>query len=294
MIRALLLALAALVAVPLADAAAPRLVLESRVVWQEAAPGFGGFSGIEVLDGGARFVTISDRGAWATGEMRREGGKLVGLELTGIERLRGISGEPIEGGETDAEGIAVDGRGRVYVSFEAFHRIRRYDPIGGAAERVPPHPDFEGLQPNSALEALAIDADGTLYAIPERSGAWERPFPVYRFRDSAWDKKLRIPREGLFLVAGADFGPDGRLYVLERDFAWTRGFATRIRRFTLGPDGFDRGETLLETPSGSTDNFEGISVWRDAEGVTRITLITDDNFFPLQSTVLVEHRVLDD
>jgi hypothetical protein len=120
-----------------------------------------------------------------------------------------------------------------------------------------------------------------------------RPFPVYRLRDGVWDKSLSIPREGAFLVAGADFGPDGRLYVLERDFTWTGGFATRVRRFALGAEGFDAGETLLETSLGGTDNFEGISVWTDAAGVTRVTLIADDNFFVLQSTVVAEYRLIE-
>ena len=38
-------------------------------------------------------------------------------------------------------------------------------------------------------------------------------------------------------MTDADFGPDGQLYLLERDFGWLAGFATRVRRFTLGPDG---------------------------------------------------------
>ena len=52
---------------------------------------------------------------------------------------------------------------------------------------MPADPRLQRLQDNSGLEALAIDADGALYAIPERSGDWERPFPVYRLRDGAWD-----------------------------------------------------------------------------------------------------------
>jgi hypothetical protein len=116
---------------------------------------------------------------------------------------------------------------------------------------------------------------------------------VFRFRDGAWDQTLRLSRSGTFLVTGADFGPDGRLYVLERDFAWVGGFASRIRRFVLGPDGFDDGETLLETGFGTPDNYEGISVWRDPAGETRVTLIADDNFFPLQSTAIAEYRLED-
>ena len=72
-------------------------------------------------------------------------------------------------------------------------------------------------------------------------------------------------RDGDFLVVDADFGPDGKLYVLERDFGWL-GFRTRVRRFALGPDGLGDEVTLLETPFGELDNMEGISVWRDAAG----------------------------
>ncbi len=274
---------------PAAGAAA--LVPEARIVWTHPDPSFGGFSGIDVLEQGARFVAVSDRGAWASGRMQRLGGRLERVELTGIGPLRAISGDALSGEDVDAEGIATDAAGAHYVSFEAFHRIRRYARLDGPAQDLPGHPDFPGLQNNSALEALAIDGAGVLHAIPERSGAWERPFPVYRLRDGVWDRVLSLPRSGTFLVAGADFGPDGRLYLLERDFAWLKGFATRIRRFTPGPGGFGAGETLLETDFGSADNFEGISVWADAAGEIRITLIADDNFFALQSTVIAEHRL---
>ena len=218
-------------------------------------------------------------------------GRLDAVHLTGIGDLHDISGATLGGLDFDAEGLAVDARGRAFVSFEAFHRVRRYDDIDGPAADVPSHRDFRRLQHNSGLEALAIDAGGTLYAIPERSGAWERPFPVYRLRDGAWDRTLSIRRDGTFLVVDADFGPDGKLYVLERDFGWVKGFATRVRRFTLGPDGFADEVTLLETPFGALDNMEGISTWRDEDGRIRVVLISDDNFFPLQRTMLVEYLV---
>ncbi len=271
-------------------AEAPRLELDATVTWTETAPGFGGFSGLVVLDGGAGFLTISDRGDWATGSFERQAGRLTGARLAAMGPLHEISGGELHGGDdTNAEGLAIDSHGRAWVSFEGFHRVRRYDRIDGPATGVRGHPAFPGLQHNSGLEALAINSDDTVYAIPERSGAWTRPFPVYRLRDGRWDTQLRIRRDGTFLPVDSDFGPDGELYLLERDFGWLAGFATRIRRFHLGPNGFVDEATLLETPFGELDNMEGISVWQDDDGRTRVTLISDDNFFPLQRTMFAEY-----
>lgn len=272
---------------------APRLERDARVVWSESPKRFGGFSAIEVSDDGKTFLAISDRGRWARGEFERKDGRLTGARMTGFGALHGIDGHVLRGREVDAEGVAVAPDGSIYVSFEMQHRIRRFTDIDGPAEGVPPHPDFRHLQPNSALEALAIDAEGTIYTIPERSGQMTRPFPVYRNRGGVWDKELSIPREGRFLVTGADFGPDGRLYVLERDFSWMGGFSTRVRRFDLGPEGLGNEATLLETRFASPDNFEGISVWRDAQGRIRVTLIADDNFFALQSTAIAEYLLVE-
>ena len=274
---------------PALQAEGPRLEFGSSTAWSESDARFGGYSGVVLAPDGGSLLAVSDKGSWIRGDIDRNDGKLEGVRATAIGDLHEISGARLEGETTDAEGLAVDSLGRAYVSFEAFHRVRRYDDIDGPATDVPSHPDFRAFQLNSALETLALDADGTLYAIPERSGAWERPFPVYRFRDGAWDRDLSLRRDGTFLAVDGDFGPDGKFYLLERDFGWLKGFATRVRRFTLGPDGFGDEATLLETPFGELDNMEGISTWRDEDGRIRVTLISDDNFFPLQRTTLVEY-----
>jgi hypothetical protein len=277
-----------------AGTAAPRLVLDAEVDWSDPWEHFGGWSGLKVSPDGRHFIVLSDRGSFATGALRRDAdGGLDGAEITRRGRLHGVRGGRLREGERDAEGLAIDGQGRTWASFERFHRVRRYDDLDGPAIPVPSHPDFRGFQENSGLEALAFDAAGTLYAIPERSGALDRPFPVYRLRDGSWDRSWTVRRDGPFLPVDADFGPDGRFYLLERDFTWLGGFATRIRRFDVGPGGLTGEVTLLRTSFGELDNMEGLATWRDPEGRIRVTLLSDDNFFALQRTMLAEFIIED-
>ena len=64
-----------------------------------------------------------------------------------------------------------------------------------------------------------------------------------------------------------------------------------MRRFTLKDDRIVQDDTLLTTHTLRHDNLEGLSVWRDAEGDIRLTMISDDNFQPIQRTEFVEYRV---
>lgn len=272
-------------------AAADTLSLINEYTWSMRDRRFGGLSALHMSDNGSRLLAVSDRGKFVTGTVLRDGDTITGITDVAINPVQQISGAPVNEANYDSEGLAVDGKGNIYVSFEGFHRIRKYASVTASAQDIPRPKAFGALQDNSGLEALAIDRAGTLYAVPERSGRLDRPFPVFRFRDGQWDLRLSIPRRGGFLPTGADFGPDGRFYLLERDLADFLGFQTRIRRFTLGPDGFTGEEVLLESRIGQFDNMEGISVWQDDRDRTRITLISDDNFFLFQKTELVEFVV---
>lgn len=265
-----------------------RLVYDGRLVWERADdPAFGGFSGIEVQPGGAEFLVLSDRGTIVEGRfVRDERGRLRRIEAGPPRPLRNARGDILAAGRSDSEGLAMSTDGTVFISFEGPARVRIEHGPDGRPHRLPGPDAFRAMQANAALEALAVDDAGHLYTLPERSGRFDRPFPVYRFDGSYWDIAFDLPRTGLFLPVGADFGPDGRLYVLERDFTGL-GFRTRIRR--MAPDGRNL-QTLLRT--GRHGNLEGIAVWSDANGL-RVTLISDDNFNRFQKTVIVEYRLQD-
>ncbi len=272
-------------------AASDTLSLINDYTWSVSDRRFGGLSGLHMSENGNRILALSDRGLFVVGKVERDGDSITGVSDVGFTPVQQISGKPVNAANYDAEGLAVDRRGNIYVSFEGFDRIRKFSSVTAPAQDIPRPRAFGALQDNSGLEALAIDRAGALYAVPERSGRLDRPFPVFRFRNGQWDIRLSIPRRGSLLPTGADFGPDGRFYLLERDIAGLLGFKTRIRRFSLGPDGFTDEEVLLESRFGQFDNLEGISVWRDDRNRLRITLISDDNFFLFQKTQLVEFVV---
>ncbi len=247
---------------------------------------FGGFSGAEVSADGSQIILVTDRAYLVKAKLIREGRRLRGLRLTDVRKLTHDNGAELTGPFGDAEGLAIDGKGQAFVSFERAHRVMRLSVKEGRTSALGPQQAFAGLQNNSGLEALAIDGNGALYTLPERSGAMARPFPLYVFRNGGWDVAARLPRRGPFLPVGADFDDQGRFYLLERA-ATPLGFRSRVRRFSLKHPGL--GEvTLWQTGPGRFDNLEAISIWRAAEGTLRATLISDDNFLSIQRTQIVE------
>ena len=258
--------------------------------WQSSDPLHGGYSSLELSEDGTRYVTVSDRGAFDTGQIiRDESGMISDVQSDGIVPLKGIDSDDLPKYGSDSEGLAQGADGTLYVSFEGKHRIWSYASPTSRAQVVPPHPDFQALQNNSGLEALAIDAQGRLLTLPERSGDKSAPFPVYRNGGGTFGIVYRIPRSGEYLPVGMDVGPDGKLYLLER---WFRGigFSSRVRRFDLSDSGISNEVTLIETSLGAHDNLEGIAIWEDPLGI-RITMISDDNFKVFQVTEFVEYRV---
>jgi hypothetical protein len=275
------------------ESPAPGVVPLGRFVWTLDDPRFGGISAIEVGPDGLSFVAVSDRGAILTGSILRTGdGRIERIETDRIRHLRGRGLDRLPRQRSDAEGLAVAADGTLYVSFEIAPRVLRYDDPFGPATYLPIPRDFNRLRANEALEALAIAEDGTLITLPEGSPRPDGAYPVYRFRDGTWDQPFLLPPLGPHAPVGADFGPDGRLYLLERSFGLA-GFATRVRRFTLTGDAIDAGETLIDTPRGTYGNLEGISVWRDAAGHLRLTLVGDNNFHRFLPTEVVEYAVPD-
>lgn len=261
--------------------------------WSMNNDRFGGMSAIEVEADGTGFVALSDRGLIVQGTLQRDAdGKIDGVTAGPLGALRGRVEGALPHARADSEGLAIAPDGTIYVSFEIAPRVLRYERLFGLATYLPIPRDFSRMALNGGLEALAIAPDGALYTLPEQSIRNDGAFSVYRFRDGAWDQPFSLPKKGDFLPVGADFGPDGRLYLLERNLG-IFGFSTRVRRFVLSGDSIDAGETVLESQAGNFGNLEGIAVWRDAQGRLRLTMIADNNFKSFLETQIVEFALKD-
>jgi len=266
--------------------------LLSSYTWKNADRNFGGLSSIHLGANGENFLMSTDQGLFYSGKIIRNGTKITSVTDQKFSQIKDTKGNPVSGKNLgDSEGIAIRPDGRIYVSFERYHRVWTYRDATSEAAWLPRHPEFKRLQNNSSLEALAIDAKGWLYTLPERSGKLDKPFPVYRYNGTAWDNRLSIPRRGNFLAVGADFGPDGKFYLLERYFKKPIGVFSRVRRFDVTKTGFINEETILTSALNQHDNLEGISVWQDDQNKIRITLVSDDNFNFIQRTELVEYII---
>ena len=282
-----------LVLLATAAAADPRAEHLGSWTWETGVPGLHGFSAIELSEDGERFTVMGDGGQIVRGRIHRTEGVIDGLRQWEFTTLHGTTGGPLDRPFRDSEGLAIAADGTAYVSFEWVHRVWSYPDLEGPARPLPLHRDFGGFPGNGGLEALAVDGSGWLYAVPERSGGLTEPFPVYRYRDAAWDIPFTIERRGEFLPVGADFGPDGLFYLLERRFLGVFGLQSRVRRFAIENDVIGQEQTLIETLPWTHDNLEGIAVWHDADGFIRLTMISDDNArAPFQRTEFVEYRVL--
>jgi hypothetical protein len=258
-------------------------------VWTAPDPWFGGFSAIEVADDGESFVVLSDRAVLVRGRFVRDAaGRIADVVTESHERLRDVEGNPLRSRMADSEGLALAPDGQVFISFEGRARVRVEGRDGAPPRVLPRDPAFDGLSPNGSLEALALAPDGVVLVVPEDI-PWGGDFPVWRLGgDGSWSEAFAIPRDGPFLPVGADVGPDGAFYLLERAFTGL-GFLSRVRVFGLDGSG---GATVFASRAGDYDNLEGLSVRAEDGGIV-LTMISDDNFRFFQRTEIVEVRLPD-
>lgn len=266
--------------------------LVGSYVWRDNADWFGGFSAIHIAEDGESALVLSDRAMLVSARLQRTDGIIFGVETLGNQPVLSSKGRRMGGRAGDSEGLAMARDGGFFISFEGVHRVAYYSAPDAKARVLPRPRDFLGLDRNGSFEGLAIDAKGHLYTLTEKNRTRQGDIPVYRWNGAKWSQPFVLPARGKFQPVAADFGPDGRFYVLERAVSLI-GFRSRLRRWVINGDTPRAEEILFETGTGAHDNLEGLSVWRDPKGNLRATTISDDNFLALQHTELVEYLLPD-
>ena len=259
---------------------------------------FGGLSGL--LLEGERLYLIGDRAIWIEARVERGGdGAVTKFASARLGPLRGASGRNLRGTWIDAEALARDGKGGFWLGFEGQHRIVRHQTLDGRAVEIGGPLQKKALGRNAGVEGLARAADGALWVLAEKKGPGGRQQGWRLWSGRA--QSFFYDRIGPFDATGAEIGPDGALYVLERRFNWLSGVGIRIRRFTAAElravatgrtSELGAGETLAVFDNRAPiDNMEGIAVESRADGKLILTLISDDNFSAFQRTLLLQFLV---
>jgi hypothetical protein len=276
------------------------LLFRSGLELTSPVAGFGGFSALWRSPDGRDLVAVADNAHWLRARVETSEGRLSGLADAVLSPLLLDSGKPLGASRFyDSESLVVAGKA-AFVGVERSHDVIRFDwsrpGILARGRPIPVPEDLKDLPGNGGLEAIGIAPPrsplaGALVAVAERSARWSNT-PAKGFI-------LTGPHRGTFDVVRSDgydvadlaFLPGGDVLLLDRRFSLLGGFATRLRRVAEGairPGALVDGPILFESdPSQQIDNMEGLSVHREGRN-TVLTLISDDNFSPLQRTLLLE------
>jgi len=251
-------------------------------------PRFGGFSGLSVERD--RLLLLSDRG-WLWSAERSPLGPAPFRD--GSWRVQALR---VEGRAPDAEDLASTSDGRILVALEGRHAVARL-PSGGRERRAvveleaPPLPaPLSDLPANLGIEALAALPGGALLAIAEHGSGEQHAAILF---GPGVPQLLAYRSSPGFAPTGADHR-DGWLFVVERKLSAFSGFAARLTATPIGdpPDLPALLEPTLElarwSGPGVVDNMEGVATEPiGPDGAVRLWLVSDDNFSPLQRTLLM-------
>jgi hypothetical protein len=281
------------------------LEYRSGLVLTSPFPRFGGLSGLRLDAHGERFISFSDRGHWFTGRIVYEGRAMTGLADVESAPMLGPDGKPITArGWFDSESIALDGS-FVYIGFERINKVLRFDFSKGftrARGEVVPLPTAASKLPNNkGLEALVFvpkgqPLAGTLIAMSER-GLDASGNLIAFLVGGPTPGQFSVRRSEEFDISDATLLPAGDLLILERKFSWLSGIGIRIRRIPLAsvaPGAVIDGSSIFEANlANEVDNMEGIDAHLTTDGETVLTMVSDDNFSPIQRTLLLQFALVE-
>lgn len=288
---------------------AGRLIYRGGLVLTSDHRDFGGWSDLGISADGDEMLAISDQGHWLRAKLTYDGnGDLAGVGDSEIADMLDMDGRPIHGRENDSEGLTLerpnDVHGPVVVSFEIDTRLWRYDLSKGLDARPTEVPLGDWVKPlprNRQIEAITLFRPDTLLAFAEEklSGADDLIGAMEAYPNSGgkpMSRPFSVVAHDPFDITSVANAPDGGIYMLERRFSLLGGLGMEIRHIAadeIHEQARLRGEVLanLSFQDANIDNMEGLAVRRGARGETLLYVISDDNYWRLQRTLLLMFEV---
>lgn len=263
---------------------------------------FGGLSGLIVSSDGETFLAVSDKGHWVRGSLGYEGEELSNVFNVELAPLLDPDGASV----TDkvwADAEALTGRidGKVLVAFERNHRVWAFDlAVNSFAARPSPvamPASVLQIPSNGGLEAVAtLDNGTTIIAFSER-GLTDQGHILGWLHGTEISEELSLAANEPYNPTDLARLPSGDLLVLERRFSLVGGVGMALRRIkadNIQSQSVIEAEMLAELSAPYTvDNMEGMAVRQTQDGRTLIYVVSDDNYNPLQRTLLMMFELND-
>jgi hypothetical protein len=253
---------------------------------------FGGISALAAL-GDNRFIALSDAGAligFTLGEKRR-------LERSFIAGLPSATGEDVSYKDRDSEGLAYDpASGRFWVSYEARHAIRRFNPSLSRVDGAVRLGFAKDWRANGGVEAIVRLADGRFIIISETYERADGSNGAYLYSGDPVEAGTQRIDFGYAAPAGyrptdAALLPDGRILLINRRISFPNGFTAKVT--LLDPAKIERGAVVRAkviatlAPPLLVDNMEGLAITQEG-GRTIVWMMSDNNFNAWQRTLLMK------
>jgi hypothetical protein len=284
------------------------LVYSGGLVLNSDDDRFGGLSGLQLSPDGRTMLAVSDKGYWVGATLDYdERGQLAGVRNVMISPLLGLDGQPLNKdnkADADAEDLVeIPGSG-IVVSFEGKNRLWHYgatltDVFFGKKPHPLPLPvdvaqAIEKLPRNGAIEAMTHFSPGTLFVVAEDANKNDDLHDAWLI-GLTQVAKMTYRSSDNFKPTGLSVLPNGDVLVLERRFTLMQGLATRLKRLRreqVVENAVLEGEEIatLAFPY-NIDNMEGLFVREGDYGETLIYLVSDNNYNPLQRTMLMMFRL---
>ena len=272
--------------------------LQYRVIDSEK---FSEISDIAYLPSKEKLFMISDEGILFVFHAKF-GEKIEALTPIEAAKLTKKGGKPFKKWRKDSEGLTLDGKGRLLVSFEGKAKIgwfhKNSDKIGQRIKKYKIPALLRNKKnyrsKNKSLEALAWHPKYGVLTVTE----WplkrdhKKKQTVYALNGKKWHFKAEPePRSAVSAIEVMD---DGNLLVLERSYTGLMDpFVVTLKKVYLNRcnKGWCHTEILAKMDSHQgwdVDNFEGLA----RVGKNRYVMVSDDNDNFFQRTLLIYFEVL--